>query len=150
LLQFCQNGIHCYQLSCSRFLLVQHTLTQQLPRQVADALIELLSSTLSPYGNTDDLAIGMAGFPFINRSPGAITIAGIVELSLLALAAARQIGDKSGKPSWVELSAIDCQQAAFFNGELRVQTLKAIALGLVKVNAKDGKSLIDWPQLANE
>ncbi len=147
---YCQENINCYQLSCSRFLLVQHTLTQQLPRQVADALIELLSSTLSPYGNTDDLAIGMAGFPFINRSPGAITIAGIVELSLLALAAARQIGDKSGKPSWVELSAIDCQQAAFFNGELRVQTLKAIALGLVKVNAKDGKSLIDWPQLANE
>lgn len=150
LLNFCQNDINCYQLSCSRFLLVQHNLTNQLPRQVADALIELLSSTLRPYGNIDDLAVGMAGFPFINRSPGAITMAGIVELSLLALAAARQIGDKSGQPSWVELSTIDCQQAAFFNGELREQTLKAIALGLVKVNAKDGKSLIEWPQLANE
>ena len=145
--QFCGHEMTCYQLACGRFLLVQHNLTLRLPRQVAEDLIKLLSSTLQPYEKVADIGIGMVGHPFLTRCPESISTTGVVELSLLALAAAKQIAARTGMPSWVELSAIDCQQAAFFNGEIRGRALQAIDMGLVKVNAREGKQWIDWSKM---
>lgn len=145
--QFCGREMTCYQLACGRFLLVQHNLTLRLPRQVAEDLIKLLSSTLQPYEKVADIGIGMVGHPFLTRCPESISTTGVVELSLLALAAAKQIAARTGMPSWVELSAIDCQQAAFFNGEIRGRALQAIDMGLVKVNAREGKQWIDWSKM---
>ncbi len=46
-----------------------------------------------------------------------------------------------------ELFAIDYQQAAFFNGELRTKTIEAITKGLVKVSCSEKNVSIDWNAL---
>ena len=101
------------------------------------------------------VVVGFGGYPtipalsaaFLTRCPRAIESHNVVELSLIALAAADQIAEKCQLTSWVELSAIDCQQAAFFNGVFRARALEAIDKGLVKVNALHGKQLIEWQHI---
>jgi hypothetical protein len=73
-----------------------------------------------------------------------------LEICGLALAGAMQAAEKLGKNIWVELNAIDCQQAAFFNGELRTKTIDAIAKGLVKVKSSEKQPNIDWDALKPE
>ncbi len=58
-----------------------------------------------------------------------------------------QLSDRLCKNVWVELFAIDCQQAAFFNGELRTKAIEAITKGLVKVSHSEKQAQIDWNAL---
>ncbi len=136
-----------FHLTSSRFLLLQNvSATQPLPQIVAN-LFERLAVLMLKYRVDTQIVAGLVGYPFLTRCPWAVQGRDAVELSLLALAAAEQIGEQSKQSAWVELSAIDCQQAAFFNGEIRAHAIQAIEMGLVKVNASHGKQWIDWTHL---
>ncbi|WP_232455156.1 hypothetical protein [Oceanisphaera avium] len=70
------------------------------------------------------------------------------DILYLAMAAAHQISQVTHERAWVELLALDCQQAAFFNGDIRECCIQAILKGLVKVNCSHKKHAIDWQALA--
>ena len=93
------------------------------------------------------ITVGIIGHPFLARSAQALKGEQLVELSYLALGAAVQLCERTATSQWLELTAIDCQQAAFFNGNVRERALEAIELGLVKAAAASGKPLIDWADL---
>ena len=124
--------------------------SQSSPQTVSRWLEQLfaqLSEPMQHFQVPGQLAAGLVSYPFLSRAPRAVSAIQLLELAQLALAAARQLAEKTSASSWVELSAIDCQQAAFFNGQVRARTLQAIDKGLVKVNALHGKQLIDWHRL---
>ncbi len=145
----CDDSYQLYHLTTSRFLLMQSVSPTQPLSQVVANLFERLAALMIKHGSSPLIAAGLVGYPFLTRCPWAVQGEDAVELSLLALAAAEQICEQSQQAAWVELSAIDCQQAAFFNGEVRVNALQAIAMGLVKVNASHDKQWIDWSQLTS-
>ncbi|MGL4206232.1 MAG: hypothetical protein ACRCRW_08985 [Aeromonadaceae bacterium] len=139
-----------YHLTTSRFLLLQSVSTAQPLQQMVANLFERLATLMVKHGVDAQVTMGLVGYPFLTRCPWAIQGKDAIELSLLALAAAEQIGAQSQQSAWVELSAIDCQQAAFFNGEIRARAVQAIEMGLVKVNASHGKPWIDWARLSGQ
>ncbi|GAA4497119.1 tetratricopeptide repeat protein [Pseudaeromonas paramecii] len=121
--------------------------SQSSPQSVThwlETMFTQLKEPLRHFGVPGQLAAGLVSYPFLSRAPRAVSSIQLLEVAQLALAAARQLAEKTTASSWVELSAIDCQQAAFFNGQIRARTLQAIDKGLVKVNALHGKQLIDW------
>jgi len=143
----CTEHEQLYQLAESRFLLLQpHTPGSSLVAS-AEFWISRLTEMLIELELDNRVVMGLVHFPFLARCPRAIESHNVVELSLIALAAADQIAEKCQLTSWVELSAIDCQQAAFFNGVFRARALEAIDKGLVKVNALHGKQLIEWQHI---
>ena len=147
LIALCATDEQLYQLAESRFLLLQpHTAETTLVAS-AEAWSARLTPLLMELQLDSRVVMGLVHFPFLTRCPRAVGSQQVVELSLITLAAADQIAEKCQQTSWVELSAIDCQQAAFFNGVFRTQALRAIDKGLVKVNALHGKHLIDWQQI---
>ncbi len=146
LAQYLDSDTRIYQLDESRLLLVlpgeadpPHSASGQ-----ATVWLDRLETLLADLQLLPCVLMGVVSYPFLSRCPEAVTGPHVVELSLIALAAAGQIVEKTHRSSWVELSAIDCQQAAFFNGVFRSQALLAIDKGLVKVNALHNKNLIDW------
>ncbi len=102
-----------------------------------------LGIIMRKYGLNERVICGKVQYPFLNKSVNALKPLQILEICGIALAAAMQISDKLNKNVWLELYSIDCQQAAFFNGELRVRTLDAITKGLVKVNCSEPEQ-VDW------
>lgn len=94
------------------------------------------------------LAIGIIGHPFLPKAPHALDDLRLGDILYLAMAAAHQLSERTGEPAWVELLAVDCQQAAFFNGDIRHCCIQAILKGLVKVNSSHNKQHIDWHALA--
>lgn len=147
LIAMCTEREQLYQLAESRFLLLQpHTPGSSLVAS-AEFWISRLTEMLIELKLDNRVVMGLVHFPFLTRCPRAIESHNVVELSLIALAAADQIAEKCQLTSWVELSAIDCQQAAFFNGVFRARALEAIDKGLVKVNALHGKQLIEWQHI---
>jgi len=121
--------------------------SQSSPQTVThwlESLFAQLKEPMQQLGVPGQLAAGLVSYPFLSRAPRAVSPIQLLEVVQLALAAARQLAEKTSAGSWVELSAIDCQQAAFFNGQVRARTLQAIDKGLVKVNALHGKHWIDW------
>ena len=143
------SGEQLYQLGESRFLLLipTHIDDELSASGLATIWLDRVEDILRQLQLPDSIVMGVISFPFIPRSPQAVTGENIIEVSLLAMAAAEQIVEKTGRSSWVELSAIDCQQAAFFNGEFRVQARHAIDKGLLKVNALHNKTLIEWSRI---
>ncbi|MNS82508.1 hypothetical protein D3C72_1162550 [compost metagenome] len=69
---------------------------------------------------------------------------GLFDLCYLALSGAMQLSEKYQQSVWLELAAIDCQQAAFFNGDVWQCCLMAIDKGLVKVNSSHEKQWVNW------
>ncbi|WP_375057693.1 GGDEF domain-containing protein [Zobellella sp. DQSA1] len=96
------------------------------------------------------LAIGIIGHPFLPKAPHALDDMRLGDILYLAMAAAHQLAEQTGELAWVELLAVDCQQAAFFNGDIRHCCIQAILKGLVKVNSSHKKQQIDWHALAPE
>lgn len=96
------------------------------------------------------LAIGIIGHPFLPKAPHALDDMRLGDILYLAMAAAHQLAEQTGELAWVELLAVDCQQAAFFNGDIRHCCIRAILKGLVKVNSSHKKQQIDWRALAPE
>lgn len=94
------------------------------------------------------LAIGIIGHPFLPKAPRALDDMRMGDILYLAMAAAHQLTQQTGERAWVELLAVDCQQAAFFNGDIRHCCIQAILKGLVKVNCSHKKQHIDWQVLA--
>lgn len=94
------------------------------------------------------LSIGIIGHPFLSKAPHALDDVRFGDMLFLALAAARQLSGQTHESAWVELSALDCQQAAFFTGDIRHCSIQAILKGLVKVNSSHPKHAIDWQSLA--
>ena len=73
---------------------------------------------------------------------------GLFDLCYLALSGAIQLSEKCQQSVWLELAAIDCQQAAFFNGDVWQCCLMAIDKGLVKVNSSHEKQWVNWLALS--
>ncbi|GAA3714548.1 hypothetical protein GCM10022421_22410 [Oceanisphaera sediminis] len=96
------------------------------------------------------MAIGIIGHPFLPKAPHALDDMRLGDILYLAMAAAHQLAEQTGERAWVELLAVDCQQAAFFNGDIRHCCIQAILKGLVKVNSSHKKQQIDWNALAPE
>jgi hypothetical protein len=96
------------------------------------------------------LAIGIIGHPFLPKAPHTLDDMRLGDILYLAMAAAHQLAEQTGERAWVELLAVDCQQAAFFNGDIRHCCIQAILKGLVKVNSSHKKQQIDWSALAPE
>lgn len=104
----------------------------------------------SAYDLDKRLAIGIIGHPFLPKAPHALDDMRMGDILYLAMAAAHQLSKETGDRAWVELLALDCQQAAFFNGDIRHCCIQAILKGLVKVNCSHKKHYIDWQALAPE
>lgn len=103
-----------------------------------------------PFALDRRLAIGIIGHPFLPKAPHALDDMRLSDILYLAMAAAHQLSVQTGDATWVELLAVDCQQAAFFNGDIRHCCIRAIYKGLVKVNSSHQKQHIDWASLAPE
>ncbi len=125
-------------------------------RQVVDlqqtiaSLERMFAEFPSQFELDQRLAIGIIGHPFLPKAPHALDDMRLGDILYLAMAAAHQLTEQTGERAWVELLAVDCQQAAFFNGDIRHCCVQAILKGLVKVNSSHKKQQIDWHALAPE
>nr|WP_321241676.1 tetratricopeptide repeat protein [uncultured Tolumonas sp.] len=138
---------HYYLLS-DRLLLC--TLPEEAIEQYDEIIIRIenrLGVIMRKYGLNERVICGKVQYPFLSKSINALKPVQTLEICGIALAGAMQLSEKLCKNVWVELFAIDCQQAAFFNGELRTKTIEAITKGLVKVNSSEKHSTIDWNSL---
>ncbi|MCC4263128.1 tetratricopeptide repeat protein [Oceanimonas baumannii] len=93
---------------------------------------------------------GIIGHPFLPKAPNALDDLRLGDILYLALAGARQLAEITQESAWVELVAVDCQQAAFFTGDVRSCCIQGIMKGLVKVNSSHKKQQIDWQALQPE
>lgn len=130
--------------------LVLCTLPENTTGQDDDIIIRIenrLGVIMRKYGLNERVICGKVQYPFLSKSVNALKPVQTLEICGIALAGAMQLSEKLCKNVWVELFAIDCQQAAFFNGELRTKTIEAITKGLVKVNHSEKQAHIDWNTL---
>src|SRR5699024_6932457 len=97
-------------------------------------LVRTFAEFPGPFRLDTRLSIGIIGHPFLSKAPHALDDGRLGDILFLALAAARQLSSTTQEAAWVELVALDCQQAAFFTGDIRYCTIQAILKGLVKVN----------------
>ncbi|MFQ2344930.1 MULTISPECIES: hypothetical protein [Aeromonas] len=96
------------------------------------------------------ISLGIVSHPFLPKAATALDHHGLFDLCYLALAGAIQLSEKSQQSVWLELAAIDCQQAAFFNGDVWQCCLMAIDKGLVKVNSSHEKQWVNWLHLSRK
>ncbi|KUE80109.1 hypothetical protein ATO46_02860 [Aeromonas schubertii] len=120
-----------------------------LPR-LADELIAWLDAFPSDLELDRRVALGIISYPFLPKAAGAFDHRRLFDLCYLALAGAVSAGRSDGRAAWVELAAVDCQQAAFFHGDVWERCLMAIDKGLVKVNSSHEKQWIEWHMLARK
>ena len=139
---------------CRYYLLSDRLLLCTLPEDTAAQYNEIivrienrLGVIMRKYGLNERVICGKVQYPFLSKSVNALKPVQTLEVCGIALAGAMQLSEKLGKNVWVELFAIDYQQAAFFNGELRTKTIEAITKGLVKVNSSEMQVSIDWNAL---
>ncbi|GAA3536290.1 tetratricopeptide repeat protein [Zobellella aerophila] len=148
---YLQGRIHpkarIYDLRDGQFIYVISQ--RQVPElQQAIASIERMFDEFPcPFELDRRLAIGIIGHPFLPKAPHAMDDMRLSDILYLAMAAAHQLSEQTGDATWVELLAVDCQQAAFFNGDIRHCCIQAIHKGLVKVNSSHQKQRIDWTSL---
>ncbi len=136
------------------FLLSDRLLLCTIPESAIDQHNEIivrienrLGVIMRKYGLNERVICGKVQYPFLSKSVNALKPVQTLEVCGIALAGSMQLADKLGKNVWVELFAIDYQQAAFFNGELRTKTIEAITKGLVKVSCSEKNVSIDWNAL---
>ncbi len=136
------------------YLLPDRLLLCTLPDSAIDQYEEIIirienriGVIMRKYGLNERVICGKVQYPFLTKSVNALKPLQTLEICGIALAGAMQLSDRLCKNVWVELFAIDCQQAAFFNGELRTKAIEAITKGLVKVNHSEKQAQIDWTAL---
>lgn len=134
-----REGQFIYVISQRQVNSLQHTIT---------SLENMFAEFPSPFKLDQRLAIGIIGHPFLPKAPHALDDMRLGDILYLAMAAAHQLANQTDSRAWVELLAVDCQQAAFFNGDIRHCCIQAILKGLVKVNSSHNKQHIDWHALA--
>jgi len=138
---------HYYLLS-DRLLLC--TIPDSEAEQYNDLIVRIenrLGVIMRKYGLNERVICGKVQYPFLSKSINALKPIQTLEICGIALAGAMQLSEKLCKNVWVELCAIDYQQAAFFHGELRTKTIEAITKGLVKVSHSEKQAHIDWNAL---
>lgn len=116
--------------------------------QLARQLLEQLAAFPCDQPLDRRISLGIVSHPFLPKAASALDHLGLFDLCYLALAGATQLSERANQSAWLELAAIDCQQAAFFNGDVWQCCLMAIDKGLVKVNSSHDKQWINWPGLS--
>jgi hypothetical protein len=116
--------------------------------QLARELLEQLAAFPCAQPIDRRISLGIVSHPFLPKAATALDHLGLFDLCYLALAGAIQLSERANQSAWLELAAIDCQQAAFFNGDVWQCCLMAIDKGLVKVNSSHDKQWINWPGLS--
>ncbi|MGL5294840.1 MAG: hypothetical protein ACRC9V_13970 [Aeromonas sp.] len=116
--------------------------------QLASDLLLSIANFPCQYPLDRQINLGIVSHPFLPKAATALDHHGLFDLCYLALSGAMQISEKIQQNTWLELAAIDCQQAAFFNGDVWQCALTAIDKGLVKVNSSHEKQWVDWSSLA--
>ncbi|RJG51201.1 tetratricopeptide repeat protein [Motilimonas pumila] len=141
-----KTGETFYQVKDNQLLFICPREPEHNPAKIADKLAQKVDEFASKHDLNTRIAMGMIGFPFLPKAPGAIDHKRGVDLAYLALLGAQQL-QVQHEQTWLELYAIDCPQAAFFNGDIWQLGQQAIAKGLVKVNCNGDKTLLSWPLL---
>lgn len=118
--------------------------------QLAGDLLTAIAAFPCSYPLDRRISLGIVSHPFLPKAATALDHNGLFDLCYLALSGAIQLGDKYRQNAWLELAAIDCQQAAFFNGDVWQCGLMAIDKGLVKVNSSHEKQWVNWHSLARK
>lgn len=139
-----------YDLREGQFIYVISQRQVNSLQQTITSLERMFAEFPSPFKLDQRLAIGIIGHPFLPKAPHALDDMRLGDILYLAMAAAHQVANQTGDKAWVELLAVDCQQAAFFHGDIRHCCIQAILKGLVKVNCSHKKQHIDWHALAPE
>ena len=142
-----QNG-RIYDLREGHLLYVvpQRHVTQL--HQLAQELLDTLAAFPCEYSLDRNISLGIVSHPFLPKAATALDHQGLFDLCYLAQSGAMQLSEKYRQSVWLELAAIDCQQAAFFNGDVWQCGLMAIDKGLVKVNSSHEKQWVNWLALA--
>ncbi|MGY3857053.1 hypothetical protein [Aeromonas intestinalis] len=115
--------------------------------QLAQELLASLAAFPCDYELDRHISLGIVSHPFLPKAATALDHHGLFDLCYLALSGAMQLSEKHQQNAWLELAAIDCQQAAFFNGDVWQCGLMAIDKGLVKVNSSHEKQWVNWQAL---
>ncbi|QNF14328.1 hypothetical protein FT670_09510 [Aeromonas jandaei] len=118
--------------------------------QLAGDLLIAIAAFPCDYPIDRRVSLGIVSHPFLPKAATALDHHGLFDLCYLALSGAIQLSEKHQQNVWLELAAIDCQQAAFFNGDVWQCALMAIDKGLVKVNSSHEKQWVNWHQLARK
>ncbi|BCS48860.1 MULTISPECIES: hypothetical protein [Aeromonas] len=118
--------------------------------QLAGDLLIAIAAFPCDYPIDRRVSLGIVSHPFLPKAATALDHHGLFDLCYLALSGAIQLSEKHQQNVWLELAAIDCQQAAFFNGDVWQCALMAIDKGLVKVNSSHEKQWVNWLQLARK
>lgn len=118
--------------------------------QLAGDLLTAIAAFPCNYPLDRQISLGIVSHPFLPKAATALDHNGLFDLCYLALSGAIQLSEKCQQNAWLELAAIDCQQAAFFNGDVWQCGLMAIDKGLVKVNSSHEKQWVNWPSLARK
>ncbi|MBL0544866.1 hypothetical protein JD507_06445 [Aeromonas jandaei] len=118
--------------------------------QLAGDLLSAIAAFPCDYPIERRVSLGIVSHPFLPKAATALDHHGLFDLCYLALSGAIQLSEKHQQNVWLELAAIDCQQAAFFNGDVWQCALMAIDKGLVKVNSSHEKQWVNWHQLARK
>lgn len=116
--------------------------------QLAQELLDALAAFPCDHPLDRHISLGIVSHPFLPKAATALDHHGLFDLCYLALSGAVQLSEKHRQSVWVELAAIDCQQAAFFNGDVWQCCLMAIDKGLVKVNSSHEKQWVNWLALS--
>ena len=151
---YLQGRIHpearLYDLREGQFMYVISQRQVSSLEQTLASIERMFDEFPSSFNLDKRLAIGIIGHPFLPKAPHALDDMRMGDILYLAMAAAHQISKHTGDRAWVELLALDCQQAAFFTGDIRHCCIQAILKGLVKVNCSHKKQHIDWQALSPE
>ncbi|GHA24471.1 GGDEF domain-containing protein [Oceanisphaera arctica] len=152
--EYLQGRIHpkarLYDLREGQFIYVISQRQVNSLQQTVASLERMFAEFPSHFHLDRRLAIGIIGHPFLPKAPHTLDDMRLGNILYLAMAAAHQLVEQTGESAWVKLLAVDCQQAAFFNGDIRHCCIQAILKGLVKVNSSHKKQQIDWSALASE
>ena len=116
--------------------------------QLAQTLLDTLAAFPCEHPLDRRISLGIVSHPFLPKAAMALDHHGLFDLCYLALSGAIQLSEKCQQSVWLELAAIDCQQAAFFNGDVWQCCLMAIDKGLVKVNSSHEKQWVNWLALS--
>ncbi len=116
--------------------------------QLAQTLLDTLAAFPCEHQLDRRISLGIVSHPFLPKAAMALDHHGLFDLCYLALSGAIQLSEKCQQSVWLELAAIDCQQAAFFNGDVWQCCLMAIDKGLVKVNSSHEKQWVNWLALS--
>lgn len=133
-----------YQMRDNQLLFITHKTEDSDAESLAQFLTDILARFTHKYDLAPSVAIGIVNHPFLPKAEAAIDHKRVSDLACLALLGAKQIQTPE-ESAWLELFAIDCPQAAFFNGDIWQLGQQAIAKGLVKINCSGDKSQLVWP-----